>query len=89
MGLVCRGGDGDGHGAPGVCVTELVGEVLYLISRQPIVIPETPLVGWSGCSLDTLVRAEVEVILCGVGDVGIHGGASRDITRPAGLVPVV
>jgi hypothetical protein len=70
-------------------VAELVGQVLDLISREAIVIPETSVVGWSGCSLNSLVGAEVEVILCGVGDVGIHRCASRDVPRPAGLVPVV
>ena len=36
-------------------------------------------------NLDALVGAEVEVVLRGVGDVGVHGGASRYVARPTSL----
>ena len=84
-------GDGDGGrpGVPSVRVAELVCEVLDLLSRGAIVIPEISVIEGPGCPLDPLVGERVEVILCGVGDVGIHRGASQDVLCPAQLVPVV
>lgn len=42
-------------------MTHLVGQLLKLVGRQIIVIPEHMVVRWSGCSLDTSVGAEEEV----------------------------
>ena len=47
---------------------------------QPVVVPEYVVMCWSRCSLDALVRAQIEVELGGVGDAHVHG-------RPRGDVP--
>ena len=40
-------------------------------------------------ALDALVRAQVEVVLGGVRDVGVHRGPGRHVARAARLVAVV
>ena len=89
VGVVGGGGDGDAPGAPGVCVAQLVSQLLELVSAEAVIIPETAIVARSRGALNALVRAEVEVILGGVSDVGVHRGPGRDVTRPPRLVPVV
>ena len=46
-------------------------------------------IGRPGGSLDALVAAEEEVVLSGVGDVGVDGCAGGHVAGPAGLVPLV
>ena len=87
--VVSRGRDGDWPGAASVGVTQLVSQVLQFISAEIVIVPETPVVGRSGGALDTLVWAEVEIILCGVGDVSIHCCSCWNIARPPTLVSVV
>ena len=53
--VVGGGGDGHGAGASGVCVAQLVGQVLQLVRAQVVIVPEASVVGGSGGSLDTLV----------------------------------
>ena len=48
---------------------------LYL----PVIIPEYVVVGWSAGPLDSLVGAQVEVELGGVGDPDVHGGPRRNV----------
>ena len=43
----------------------------------------------SGGALDTLVRAQVEVKLGGVGDANVHGGPGRDVAALAALLLLV
>ena len=53
MGVVRRGGDGDGASAPDVGVAQLVGQLLQLVSIEMIIIPKDVVVTWSRCALDT------------------------------------
>ena len=53
-----------------------------VMQSQPVVIPENVVVSWSGGSLDSLVRAEIEVELCRMRDPNIHCG-------PGGNVPAL
>ena len=46
-------------------------------------------VSGSGGALDTLVRAQVEVKLGGVGDAHVHGGPGRDVAALAALLLLV
>ena len=46
-------------------------------------------VSWPGGSLDALVRAQVEVKLCGVGDANIHRGPGGDVPALAALLLLV
>ena len=89
VGVVCGGGDGHGPGAPGVGVAQLVGQVLQLVRTQVVVVPQTSVVGGTRCSLDTLVGAQIEVILGGMGDVGVHGRPCGNIPRSSALVTMV
>jgi len=70
--VVGRGRDGDRSGTAHVGVAQLVGQLLQLVSLKPVVIPENVVVSWSGGSLDSLVRAEIEVELCRMGDPNIQ-----------------
>ena len=83
----CR--DGDRSSAPHVGVTQLVRQLLQFVSLEPVVIPENVIVSWSGGSLDPLVRAEVEVELCRVGDADIHRSAGGDVPALAALLLLV
>ena len=60
-------------------MAQLVGQVLELVSAEVVVIPETAIVRGSGGALDALVTAQVEIVLCGMGDVGIYSCASGNI----------
>ena len=80
--VVGRGRDGDRSSAPHVGVTQLVRQLLQFVSLEPVVIPENVIVSWSGGSLDSLVRAEIEVELCRMRDPNIHCG-------PGGNVPAL
>ena len=73
----CR--DGDRSSAPHVGVTQLVRQLLQFVSLEPVVIPENVIVSWSGGSLDSLVRAEIEVELCRMSDPNIHCGPGRNV----------
>ena len=53
MGVVGRGGDGDGASAPDVGVAQLVGQLLQLVSIEMIIIPEDVVVTWPRRALDT------------------------------------
>ena len=44
---------------------------------------------WPRGSLDALVAAEEEVVLGGMGDVGVDGGPGGHVARTPGLVPLV
>ena len=87
--VVGRRRDGDRSGAPHVGVTQLVRQLLQFVSLEPVVIPENVIVSWSGGSLDPLVRAEVEVELCRVGDADIHRSAGGDVPALAALLLLV
>ena len=87
--VVGRRRDGDRSSAPHVGVTQLVRQLLQFVSLEPVVIPENVIVSWSGGSLDPLVRAEVEVELCRVGDADIHRSAGGDVPALAALLLLV
>ena len=53
VGVVRRGGDGDGPGAPDVGVAQLVGQLLELVSIEMIIVPQNVVVAGSGGALDT------------------------------------
>ena len=53
MSVVCGSGDGDGACAADVCVTQLVGQLLELVSIKMIIIPEHMIVAGAGGALDT------------------------------------
>ena len=53
VGVVGRGGDGDGPGAPDVGVAQLVGQLLQLVSVEMVIIPEDVIVAGTRGSLDT------------------------------------
>ena len=53
VGVVSRGRDGDGPGAPDVGVAQLVGQLLQLVSIEMIIIPEDVVVTWPRRALDT------------------------------------
>ena len=53
MGVVGRGGDGDGARASDVGVAQLVGQLLQLVSIEMIIIPEDVVVTWPRRALDT------------------------------------
>ena len=53
VGVVGRGRDGDGPGAPDVGVAQLVGQLLQLVSIEMIIIPENVVVAGPGGALDT------------------------------------
>ena len=55
----------------------------------PVVIPENVVVSWSGGSLDSLVRAEIEVELCRMSDPNIHCGPGRNVATLAALFLLV
>ena len=46
-------------------------------------------VSWPGGSLDALVRAQVEVKLCGVGDAHVHRCSGGDVPALAALLLLV
>ena len=46
-------------------------------------------IGRPGGSLDALVAAEEEVVLSGMGDVGVDGCSGGHVAGPPGLVPLV
>ena len=87
--VVGRRRDGDRSSAPHVGVTQLVRQLLQFVSLEPVVIPENVIVSWSGGSLDPLVRAEVEVELCRVGDAHVNGGTGGDVPALAALLLLV
>ena len=87
--VVGRRRDGDRSSAPHVGVTQLVRQLLQFVSLEPVVIPENVIVSWSGGSLDPLVRAEVEVELCRVGDADVHRGARWNVPALAALLLLV
>jgi len=89
MSIVCRGGYGDRSGASHVGVAELVGQLLQLISLEPVIIPQHMIVARPGGALYALVRAQIEVKLCRMCDANIHGGACRDVPRLARLLLLV
>jgi len=80
VGVVGRGGDGDGPGAPDVGVAQLVGQLLQLVSIEMIIVPENVVVAGSGGSLDTLMGAEIEVKLGGVSDPDVHRGSGWNVS---------
>ena len=86
VGVVSGGGNGDASGATGVGVAQLVGQGLELVSGEAVIIPETAVVAGPRGALDALVWAQVEVVLRGVSDVGVHCGPGGDIARPPRLV---
>ena len=53
VGVVGRGRDGDGPGAPDVGVAQLVGQLLQLVSIEVVIIPEDVVVAGPGGALDT------------------------------------
>ena len=59
--------------------------VCTALNYIPVVIPENMVVSWSGGSLDSLVRAEIEVELCRMSDPNIHCRPCRNITALAAL----
>jgi len=89
MSVVCGSGDGDGACAADVCVTQLVGQLLELVSIKMIIIPEHVIVAGAGGALDTLMRAEIEVKLRGVSDTNVDGGTSGDVPGLAALLLLV
>ena len=87
--VVGRGRDGDRSGAPHVGVAQLVGQLLQLVRLEPVVIPENVVVSWSGGSLDSLVRAEIEVELCRMSDPHVHCGPGWDVSALPTLLLLV
>ena len=55
----------------------------------PVVIPENVVVSWSGGSLDSLVRAEIEVELCRMSDPHVHCGPGWDVSALSALLLLV
>ena len=53
VGVVSRGRNGDGPGAPDVGVAELVGQLLELVSIEMIIVPQNVVVAGPRCALDT------------------------------------
>ena len=89
MSVVCWRRDGDRPGAPHICVTQLIGELLQLVSIKVIVVPEDVVVTGTGGALDTLVRAEIEVKLSWVGDAYVHSCSSWNVATLATLLLLV
>jgi len=75
--------------ATDIGVTELIGQLLELVSLKPIIIPEHVVVTWPACPLDALVAAEIEVELRGVGDTNVNRSARRYVARLPRLLLLV
>ncbi len=71
---------GDRSGATHICVTQLVGECLELVSRKVIIVPENVVVRWSTCALNASVTAQIKVELGGMRDACVDRGAGWYVT---------
>lgn len=67
-------------------MTELKGQLLELIRTESVVIPQDMVVAGPRCTLNALVRAQVEIKLCWVGDSNVNCCACRDVARAARLL---
>jgi len=72
--IVSWGWDRDTPGAANVGVTQLVGELLQLVSVEMVVVPQHVVVTRAGGSLDTLVRAKVKVELSRMSYSDVYSG---------------
>ena len=82
VGVVGRGRDGDGPGAPDVGVAQLVGQLLQLVSIEMIIIPENVIVAGAGSALDTCNHG---VIMCHVITLIYLGGSTDRSRTPWGV----
>ena len=71
------------HGARAtdVSVAKLESQLLQLVGVKVVIIPQDMIVAWPACSLNALVRAQIEVELCGVGNADIDCRSCRDVAR--------
>ncbi|BAT00389.1 Os07g0188050, partial [Oryza sativa Japonica Group] len=62
-------------GCVGLRVTQIVSEHLQLIGTKTVLVMENVVVGWSACSLDSGMAAQVEVELTRVANVSVNHGS--------------
>ena len=84
VGVVGGRGVGDAPLAAGVHVAQVVRQGLQLVGGQLVVVPEQVVPRRLGRPLDGLVGRQEEVILRGIGYLGVDDGAGDDV---AVLVP--
>ena len=77
--VVGGGGVGDRLGTSGVQVTEIVGQLLQIISGQVVVVPENLVVTRPAGALDSLVTEQVEISLSGMVDPLVHHGPGQSV----------
>ena len=86
MSIVSWCGDGDGSCTSNIGVTKLERQLLQFVGVEAVIIPKDMVMAWPRCPLNALMRAQIKVKFCGMGDADVHCGTSRDVARTARLL---
>ena len=86
MGIVARRRIGDGSSASGKEVAQVIGELLHLVGRESVVVPEDVVVRRSARPLDPLMGHHKEIVLRRMGHQRVDHRARRYIFASTALV---
>ena len=85
MRIICWSWDWNRSGTTDISMTQLKCELLKFIGVKMVVIPKNMVMGWSTCTLYTLMWTKVKVKFRWMGNSYIYSGASWNVTRSSRL----
>ena len=85
MRIICWSWDWNRSGTTDISMTQLKCELLKFIGVKMVVIPKNMVMGWSTCTLYTLMWTKIKVEFRWMGNSYIHSGASWNVTRSSWL----